>query len=111
LEFISKNLLCFFGIISLDALHGTWFVANDSQIWIRFYSSQYSLGISTFRLFFSETIQCKIFYLFNNNQLFYFLGSTVSPEPYVQILDDNRLFPYRLISLPTNYIYHNLTQV
>ena len=29
----------------------------------------------------------------------------------MQILDDHRLFPYRLISLPTNQIYHNLTQV
>lgn len=38
-------------------------------------------------------------------------GSTVSSEPYVQTLDDHRLFPYRLLSLPTNEIYHNLTQV
>ncbi|CAF4204987.1 unnamed protein product [Rotaria socialis] len=82
------------GNVSLDALPGTWFIANHSQIWIRFYSSQFSLGSTTFRLFYSETIE----------------WSTMSPEPYVQILDDNRLFPYQLISLPTNSIYHNLTQ-
>lgn len=97
---------------SLDAISGTWFIANDSQIWIRFSSSQYSLGISAFRLYYSETIQCKI--LLELNPLisyFFFLGSTISPEPYIQILDDNRLFPYQLISLPTNGLYHNLTQV
>ncbi|CAF1526563.1 unnamed protein product [Rotaria sp. Silwood1] len=77
-----------------DTVPGTWFIANESQIWIRFYSSQFSLGISTFRLFYSETIQ----------------WSTISSEPRTQILDDNRLFPYRLISLPTKSIYHNLTQ-
>ncbi|CAF1032759.1 unnamed protein product [Rotaria sordida] len=77
-----------------DTLPGTWFITNHSQLWIRFHSSQFSLGISTFRLFYSETIQ----------------WSTISSEPYTQILDDNKLFPYRLISLPTNSIYHNLTQ-
>ncbi|CAF1467779.1 unnamed protein product [Adineta steineri] len=77
-----------------DTLPGTWFIANDSQIWIRFYSSQFSLDSSNFRLFYSETIG----------------WSTITPDAYVQILDDNRLFPYRLISLTTNDIYHNLTQ-
>ncbi|CAF1189573.1 unnamed protein product [Adineta ricciae] len=77
-----------------DTLPGTWFIANDSQIWIRFYSSQFSLDVSLFRLFYTETIR----------------WSTVTPKPYVQVLDDHRLFPYRLISLPTNSIYHNLTQ-
>ncbi|CAF3049313.1 unnamed protein product, partial [Rotaria sp. Silwood2] len=78
-----------------DTLPGTWFIANHSQIWIRFYSSQFSFGNSTFRLFYSETIQ----------------WSTISPKPNIQILDNNRLFPYRLISLPTNGTYHNLTKV
>ncbi|CAF5207533.1 unnamed protein product, partial [Rotaria magnacalcarata] len=82
------------GNVSLDALPSTWFIANHSQIWIRFYSSQFSLGLTIFRLFYSETIE----------------WSTISPEPYLQILDDNRLFPYQFISLPTNSIYHNLTQ-
>ncbi|UJR30694.1 hypothetical protein I4U23_018215 [Adineta vaga] len=77
-----------------DTLPGTWFIANESQIWIRFHSSQFSFGISSFRLFYTETIQ----------------WSTVTLKPYVQILDDHRLFPYRLISLPTNNIYHNLSQ-
>ena len=101
-------------IILVDVMPKTWFVANDSQIWIRFSSSQYSLGVSAFRLYYSETIQCKkkivdIDQISSNRRSF--SGSTISPEPYVQILDDHRLFPYRLISLPTNHIYHNLTQV
>jgi hypothetical protein len=54
IAYFNNNKIC------LDALHGTWFIANDSQIWIRFYSSPHSLGMSSFRLFYSETIQCKI---------------------------------------------------
>ena len=43
----------------VDAVPGTWFVASESQLWIRFSSSRFSLGTSSFRLSFSETIQCK----------------------------------------------------
>ena len=42
-----------------DIVPGSWFVANDSQLWIRFSSSDFSMGMSSFRLFFSETIQCS----------------------------------------------------
>lgn len=96
----------------LDVIPGSWFIANDSQLWLRFSSSQYSLGVSTFRLFYSETIRCKRISYFGKRISFWnFSGSTVIPDADRQILDDYKLFPYRIISLPTHDLYHNLTQV
>ena len=95
----------------LDAMPGSWFIINESQAWLRFSASQYSLGTSSFRIIYSETIRCKqkirIFFL-----IFFLLsGSTVTPEADIQALDNDHLFPYRLISSPTYKSYHNLTQV
>ena len=43
----------------LDATAGSWFIANDSRLWIRFISTEFSLGFSIVRLYYRETIQCK----------------------------------------------------
>lgn len=59
-ERICNSLASLTRIRSLsDIVPGSWFVANDSQLWIRFSSSEFSMGMSSFRLFFSETIQCS----------------------------------------------------
>ena len=98
-----------------DIVPGSWFVANDSQLWIRFSSSEFSMGMSSFRLFFTETIQCSS----SNNSssvcsdigLSLSLGSTQSPKADVQVVQHLRSFPFQIISSATHGVYHNLTKV
>lgn len=65
-----------------------------------------------FGYFILKQFNVKIFECYFLLRFIYFIqGSTRSPEPYEEIISKNYIFPYHLISLPTNDIYHNLTQV
>lgn len=113
-----SNENCFHRFVQFlfsDAALGTFYIVNENRLLFRIFLGQFGLGPVSIRIFYSETIECRIKSnrIENKNEmkLCDFLGSSSTKKIDFQLIDRTRSSPFQISSSTPEGFFQNLTRV